>query len=111
MKTFAQALCESVGCAPEDYLRVALKHCLYPRPRSFYRLFAPFVSAADLQLLKDAGAATTEDQLNELLREYRYDLQLNGGFLRKRLKLRVSTAHLEHLFKQMLRAHTGPPED
>jgi len=69
------------------------------------------VSAADLQLLKDAGAATTEDQLNELLREYRYDLQLNGGFLRKRLKLRVSTARLEHLFKPMLRADAWPPED
>ena len=111
MKTFAQALCETVGCAPENYLRVVLKHCLYPRPRSFYRLFALFMPAADIQLLKDVGAATTEDDLNELLRDYRHDLQLHGGFVKQRLRLRVSTARLEQLFKRVMRAKTGPPED
>lgn len=111
MKTFAQALSESVGCAPDHFLRVALKHCLYPRPRSFYRLFALFVSAADIRLLKDVGAATTEDDLNELLREYRYQLGLHGGFVKQRLRLRVSTARLEKLFQRVMRAKTGPPED
>ena len=110
LKTFAQALCESVSCAPDQYLQVALKHCLYPRPRCCYRLFALFMSAADLKLLNDAGAATTEDQLNELVGDYRHDLQQHGGFWAKYLKLRISTTRLEQLFNRVMRGETGPPE-
>lgn len=109
MKTFSQALCQSVGCTPDEYLRVALKHCLYPRPRCCYRLFVPFLSAADLQLLTDAGAATSVNQFNELLNDYRCDLQVRSGFFRRRLKLRISTTRLEQLFKRVMHAETPPP--
>jgi len=79
LKTFVQALCHNIGRAAAVYLQVVLKYCLYPRPHSLYRLFAPFVAAANVKLLEEAGMATTKDQLNELLRGYRYDLQLPGG--------------------------------
>jgi hypothetical protein len=58
-------------------------------------LFALFLSAADLQLLTDAGAATSVDQFNELLREYRDDWEVHGGFLATHLKFRISTTRLE----------------
>lgn len=111
MKTFSQALCQSVGCTPDEYLRVALKHCLYPRPRCCHRLFVPFLPAADLQLLTDAGAATSVKQFNELLNDYRCDFRVRSGFLQRRLKLRISTTRLEQLFKRLMRGETGLPED
>ena len=55
VKTFAQALCERVGCAPKDYLRVALKHCLYPRARVFSWVFAGCVRVEDIELLEVGG--------------------------------------------------------
>jgi hypothetical protein len=109
LKTFAQALCKRVGCAPEDYLRVALKHCLYPRARVFAPALRFCAPAADIQLLEAAGEATTEQQLNGLLRDYGYQLHLHGGFLAKRLKLRVSGERLHKLFAQVMRGETGPP--
>ena len=108
MKTFAQALCERVGCAPEDYLRVALKHCLYPRARALYWVFADFARVEDMELLEAAGAATSEEQLVELLRDYWDELHLRGGFLAKRYKLRVSGNRLQRLFVQVMRGEAGP---
>jgi hypothetical protein len=102
LKTFAQTLCEHVGCAPKDYLRVALKHCLYPWPHSLHRLFALFVPTADIKLLKDAGMVTTDEQLEDLLLEYRENLELRGGFAARHLKLRISSGRLEELFKQVM---------
>jgi len=102
LKTFAHALCESVGCSPDKYLHVALKHCLYPRPRCCYRFFALFVPSADIQLLIDAGAATSVEKLNELLHYHRYDLNIRSGFLQRRFKLRISSTRLEYLFKQLM---------
>jgi len=110
VKTFAQALCKRVGCAPEDYLRVALKHCLYPQARFFSRLFLFDRRAADIELLEDAGAATSEEQLRDLLRDYWIQLHLQGGFLAKCLKLRVSGERLQKLFAQVMHGETGPPE-
>ena len=110
LKTFAQAFCGRVGCAPEDYLRVALKHCLYPRARVFAPALRFCAPAADIQLLEAAGAATTEQRLNDLLRDYRYQLHLRGGFLAKRLKLRVSGNRLQKLFTQVMRGESGRPE-
>lgn len=110
-QTFAQAFCASVGCASHKYLRVALKHCLYPKPRCCCRLFALFLSATDRQLLTDAGAATSVDQFNDLLREYRDDLGVHRGFLANRLKFSISTSRLEQLFNHVMRGETGPPRE
>jgi hypothetical protein len=89
-RTFAEALCERFGCAPEDYLRVALEHCLYPQARLVFRI--PFTSAraADMKLLEEARVAPDEEYLEELLQDYWMQLHLRGGLLARRLKLRVS---------------------
>ena len=108
MKTFAQALCERVGCAPEDYLRVALKHCLYPRARVLSLVFAGYARVEDIELLEAAGRVTSEEQLVELLREYWDELHLRGGFLAKRYKVRISGGRLQKLFTQVMRGETGP---
>lgn len=102
MKTFAQAFCEHVGCAPEDYLPIALKRCLYPQAHFFYCILPFFARAADIELLEDAGAATSPEQLQDLLRDYRHELRSRGGFLAKRLKLRVSSKRLHKLFVQVM---------
>jgi hypothetical protein len=110
VKTFAQALCERVGCAPEDYLRVALKHCLYPRARVLSLVFAGYARVEDMELLEAAGAATSEEQLAELLREYWDELHLRGGFLAKRYKMRISSGRLQKLFTQVMHGEGGPLE-
>jgi hypothetical protein len=101
LKTFAQALCEHVGCNAEDYIPTALKHCLYPQPRALHRLYAFLLPATDIRLLQEAGTVTTEDELDDLLLEYRQRLHLHGGFIEKRLRLRVSTGRLEKLFEHV----------
>jgi hypothetical protein len=111
LKTFGQALCESVGCAPERYLQVAFNYCLYPRPRALSRLFMLLVSPVDIQLLKDAGEVTTKEEFNELLNDYRQDLQRKHGFLATHLKFRISTTRLEQLFNRVMRAETESSEN
>ena len=111
MKTFAQALCERAGSAPEDYLQVALKHCLYPRARLISRLFLFFARPEDIELLEAAGRATSEEQVRELLREYWDELHLRGGVLAKRYKLRVSGDRLLKVFGQVMRGEPGPLGD
>jgi hypothetical protein len=108
MKTFAEALCERVGCAPKDYLRVALKHSLYPRARAFSWLFAVYARLEDIELLEAVGGATSEEQVRELLNEYWDDLHLRGGILAKRYKMRVSGDRLLKVFKQVMRGESGP---
>jgi len=53
-------------------------------------------------LLTDAGAATSVDDFSELLRDYRYDLNIRSGFLQRRFKLPISSTRLENLFKQLM---------
>ena len=107
MKTFAQKLCEQVGCRPEDYLRVALKHSLYPGAR-LLALLPPFhTRVEDIELLEAAGAAKSEEELVELLRDYWDDVNLRGGILAKRWKLRVSGVRLQKLFRQVMSGETG----
>ena len=108
MKTFAQALCERVGCAREGYLRVALKLCLYPRARFIALVPAFFARAADVQLLTAAGRTSTEEEVRELLREYWDEVHLRGGVLAKRYKLRVSGDQLLKVFGQVMRGEPGP---
>jgi hypothetical protein len=97
-RTFAEALCERFGCAPEDYLRVALKHSLYPQARVLLRVFPSFARAEDIALLEAAGRVTSEEELGELMREYWVQLHLHGGLLARRCKLRVSGHRLLRLF-------------
>ena len=98
-------MCGRFGCAPEDYLRVALKHCLYPQARGLFRILPySFARAADLKLLEEARAATSEEYLQELLREYWDEVHLRGGLLAKRWKLRVSGGRLLKLFEEVMRA-------
>ena len=68
-----------------------------------FRLLPLQVRAADRELLKDAGAATTEEQLAELLQDYWYRLRLSGGFMARHMKLRVSGGRLQRLFKWVMR--------
>jgi hypothetical protein len=107
VKTFAQALCEQAGCGAEDYLRVALKRCLYPRARFLYLVPPFYARVEDIELLEAAGAATSEEQVVELLREYWDEVNLRGGILAKRCKLRVSGARLQKLFREVMRGEAG----
>ena len=102
VKTFAEAFCEQIGCKPEDYLREALKRCLYPWAR-ILSVLPPFsVRVEDLELLEAAGGATSKEQVHELLRDYWVNLHLHGGILAKRYKLRVSGERLQKLFAQVM---------
>ena len=86
---------------------MALKHCLYPRAR-LLSLVPPFYARTeDMELVEAVGAVTTEEQLNDLLRDYWVELHLRGGILAKRYKLRVSGGRLQKLFAQVMRGDSG----
>ena len=110
-KTFSQALCKHFSCAPEDYLRVARKHCLYPHARVLSRLLPLQVRVYEDQLLEAAGATMTEEHLAELVRDYWYHVHLYGGIAAKCLKLRISGERLKRLFAEVMGEGSGPVGD
>lgn len=107
MKTFADALCERTGCPPEDYLQVTLKRCRSRRARLFSRVFPIPPRKADIALLKEAGAATNEAELRDILGQYWYELHLRGGWLARRCKIRVSGQRLLMVFREVMQERTG----
>ena len=108
MKTFAEAFCERAGCAPEAYVEVALKQCLYPRARLLSRVLPIFLRPEDSELVEAAGRVRTEEELRELLREYWDDLHLRGGVMAKEYKVRISGDRLLKVFGQVMRGEPGP---
>jgi hypothetical protein len=106
MNRFRDAFCEYVGCRPENYVREALRRTLYPHAAKFGRLARCLCSRLCEQLLEDAGATTSGEELREVIRLYEYDVQLHGGFWTRRLKFRVSGQRLLDLYVE-IRNHVG----
>jgi hypothetical protein len=92
-QSFRTLFCEQFGCPPEEFEERVLQECLYPRAR----LVAPLVRRVwpdffeeDLKLIKYLGRAKSVKEAIAELRDFRDANKVSGGFLRTRLKIRVS---------------------
>ena len=105
--TFAALFCQRYGGAPDALERRVLRRCLYRTsllPLAWLvRKSDPDFFRADLQMITDIRAATTEAQVREILTDHHTEF-LKRGFLRNRLKLRVSRTKLISLARAVLRS-------
>jgi len=95
--TFEEAFCAHFNFPKERFAREAMRRSLYPCARRIWPLLDLLGGPAILiaKFLIDSAARTRGKQdLLDLFSEYRQDIQPQGGFLAKKLKLRVSTQRL-----------------
>lgn len=97
MKTFKEAFCECYRCPPKAYLRRALRLTLYPHVGFLAGCFYWFGLPHAVKVLEQAGQTKDEDDLKDVIDEYEYELELYGGVLAHRFKVRVSAERLSHL--------------
>lgn len=108
MNSFQETYCASTGCSPPRFCTRVFWHCLNPATAFFAALLggpnADFFSA-DRDLIAQVGRAGSMDRIREEVRDYFHDPR-NRTWLRRKLKLRLSTARLRALAK----AHLDDPE-
>jgi len=102
LKTFEETFCEHFGCPHDAYVKEAHKRCLHSQCAVFGIVARFFAPAEDRELLVQAGALTTREELQELVDDYHYRLNLSGGFMAHRLKTRISGDRLLDLFSQVM---------
>ena len=97
VKPFKQAFCEFFNCPPEDYLREAFLRTLYRRARPFGGLMLWFGATEGMQLLDEAGATTSTEDLLDVIRQSELDARERGLTKARRWKFRVSGQRLVEL--------------
>jgi hypothetical protein len=100
MKRFKDLLCDYLGCAPETYVREALRRTLYPHAARLGFLMFWFCSPLCLRVVEEAGATENGEALRDVVEDYEYALRLHGGFWLRRLKFRVSGQRLLNLYAE-----------
>ncbi len=113
LKSFQEHFCEKERCTAEQFARKVFFRTLYPQAKAFVTLLGGFRSdyfAADRELISGAGRATTMNQLRVEAEEFAIDSN-NRGWLRQRVKIRVSTTRLKQLARQYLTEGEGQAPD
>ena len=103
-KSFQELFCEAQRCTEGEFARKVFWRALYPHAWPLVPLLGGFRSdyfVADRELLTGAGRATTMDQLRTEIVDYVMDAN-NRGWLRQRVRVRVSTTRLRRLARQYL---------
>jgi hypothetical protein len=103
-KTFAELFCRHRRLPPGKYREVMLRRCLYRRTLMFRRLLAFFSHgyfAADYDLISAVGLLREPEALHDEINTF-LDHPANRGFLRRVLRLRVSTRRVRHLFNTLM---------
>ena len=95
MKPFKQAFCDYYKCPPEQYLRQAFLRSLHARARPIGWLL--IAQPESVELLDEAGKTTSEEELRDVIGQFEYQINVHGGIMARRLKLRVSGQRLLEL--------------
>lgn len=104
MPTFAELFCERHRVRPDDFVHVVFRRCLHRRTWvcvPLLRLLRRDYFAADYELIRDVGRLTHARGLGNDLADY-YSHPGNIGFLRRRLKLRLSIGRVTRLVHSVL---------
>lgn len=95
---FRHLFCTHHGCSEAQYLRRALRECLYPGARVVLTLLGPAgpaLFAADCVFLERLGKAASLRSALDRVADYRSDTVVYRSFLRTHLKLRASSTRAE----------------
>lgn len=111
MQTFAEMYCERQHLAPERFVRSVFWRCLYrhalPLAPLFLILNEEYFSA-DFDLIAAVGRSSALNGLHEDLFDFSMDSR-NRGFLRRRLRIRISGARLSDLVHRTREAEAASP--
>ncbi|MEI6861501.1 MAG: hypothetical protein WCL04_04535 [Verrucomicrobiota bacterium] len=105
--TFAEAWCAKHGIAPADFAAAVLPRVLHLPARlvmPLCRFFNANHFAADMDLVRAAGALRRVRDLADEITDFTHH-PANTGFLRRVLRLRVSTHRLRALMRATLPPH------
>ena len=121
MRTFAEQFCERYQVSPENFVSAMFWHCLYRRAWIFvpvFRLFSRSYFTPDYELIRAIGRLRSTSEFGDELIHF-YTRPGGNGFVRRRLKVRLSARRVSHLVYELLpnaarqRAHghggTRPP--
>lgn len=98
--TFAEKFCARFEVAPQDYSRAALERTLHRHAsvmRPIITWFNPGFFAPDTRFITEAGLATSHRDFGFAAEEFQ-ESPANRRFLRRALRLCVSTDRLHRLF-------------
>jgi hypothetical protein len=103
-ENFAVLFCQKHHLAPDRFVEAVLAETLYPHAHFLFVLFVwlrPDYGAADLDFIDGVGRLSSlSDFWNEA--EYYAHHPRNFGFLRQRLRIRVSAWRMRRLMKKTL---------
>jgi len=103
-KSFADCVCEQLGLHPNQYENEVIQRCLYGKARVLRPLlqfcnrnfFAP-----DHEFVRRVGKIRRREELLRELDEFYYHPK-NGGWLRRRFRLRISCRKLVALAREVM---------
>ncbi len=99
-RSFCQAYCQRNRCDPRRFRRRIFWRCLYPHAlvlAPVIWLLEPGFFGPDLGLIDEVGEATSSEEVAGDIDGFVDTCQLSGGFLRQRLRIRISGQKLLQL--------------
>ena len=108
-QTFTEFFCVKHKISHDDFVREVFNRSLYPHARLLKWLlifYDPYYFDPDHELIASAGAiGRVRDFVNEA---YQFNIHpANCGWLRRKLRLRVSTQRLRAIIRETLGYHTA----
>jgi hypothetical protein len=109
MKTFRELYCEQRQIGSEQYEADLVKRCLHRRARLVYWLLGMNreYTSPDYDFVRSVGELQSRRQFRDEAAEYFYHPG-NSGFLRKVLRLRVSSHRLQAIFEDLIAPGDSP---
>ena len=101
---FAEQYCQQHNLAPERFVERVLAEALYPHAHVLYVILVrvhPDFGAADLDFISGVGRLSRLEDFWVEAEDFGHHPQ-NFGFLRQRLRIRVSARRLRRLMKKTL---------
>jgi hypothetical protein len=108
---FAELFCQKRDLTPDRFVEEVLAQALYPHAHILYVLLVWLhrdYGAADLDFVNGVGRLARLPDFWVEAEEYAYHPR-NFGFLRQRLRIRVSARRLRRLMKRTLHGTTTEP--
>jgi hypothetical protein len=109
MKTFRELYCEHRQIGYEQYEHDLVRRCLHRRARPFYWLLGlkREYTSPDFEFVRSVGELRNRRQFRDEAAEYFYHPG-NNSFLRKVLRLRLSSRRLQAVFEELM-GRSNPP--
>lgn len=101
---FREAFCARYSCKPSHYARKVFWKCLHRHaliPVLFTGGIEPERFQRDLEVVHQLGAASTTQELEQILNDFSSVNRLERGFFRRVLRFRVSGERIAALFREL----------